>query len=151
MLCYIYSTHIVMVLMNTERNHYIFHLHITEVLPGLLSNGALLYWPLYKAFLWMFHVTSSTENCTWSIIKLQICTIHLAHNAVPNTKYFQGIVLRYSNISLCDIMFCLESNWRWVWCSTGFLMQLIIQSVLQQYCGTKVINIDYLVDSTSLL
>jgi hypothetical protein len=44
--CYIYTTHIVIVVINAERDHYLFLLQITEGLPGLLCIGTILRWLL---------------------------------------------------------------------------------------------------------
>ena len=46
LVCYIYTTHVVIVVINAERNHYLFLLQITQGFSGLLHIGTLLPWPL---------------------------------------------------------------------------------------------------------
>jgi hypothetical protein len=46
LICYIDTTHVVIVVINAERDHHLFLLQITKGLPGFLFIGALLPWTL---------------------------------------------------------------------------------------------------------
>jgi hypothetical protein len=97
-ICYIYTTYVVIVVINSERNHYLCLLQITKDCPGLLHVGDLLPWPLSEPVLRRFKVMNSTVNCNWYIVKPQMCTNQLAKQALLNGKYFQGMILTFPNI-----------------------------------------------------